>query len=79
MVVKSRATKPSLAWHGERQVQIYVHRLTLTEMCLMIVFLTSQSTKIVKELRAKQQISAGPSDIEVMNDQCNRFLYAQVC
>ena len=33
------------------------------------VLLTSQSTKIVKELRAKQQISAGPSDIEVMTIQ----------
>ena len=31
-----------------------------------IIFLTFQSAKIVKELRAKQQMSAGPSDIEVM-------------
>ena len=34
------------------------------------VFLTFQSAKVVKDLRAKQQISAGPTDIEVMTIEC---------
>lgn len=47
---------------------MYLEVYPLAEVLLCIVLIVShgQSTKVARELRGKQRVSAGPSDIEVM-------------